>query len=77
MQKSTKGIEMRFLLRVLLRMAVATVLSVAQGRGHAATLTEPSGTWLTEDGRARVRLEHCGAAARSHLRLHRLDEADG
>lgn len=23
---------------------------------------DPSGTWVTEDGRARVRLEHCGAA---------------
>ena len=53
---------MRLVLRILLRLAVATVLSVMQGRGHAANLTEPSGTWLTEDGRARVRVEHCGAA---------------
>jgi uncharacterized protein (DUF2147 family) len=53
---------MRFLLRVLLRIVVTTLLAIAQNRGHAATLAEPSGTWLTEDGRARVRLEHCGAA---------------
>jgi uncharacterized protein (DUF2147 family) len=30
----------------------------AVGAAHAA---EPFGTWLTEDGRARVRTDHCGA----------------
>jgi uncharacterized protein (DUF2147 family) len=29
---------------------------------RAATPTDPSGTYLTEDGRARVRLEKCGTA---------------
>ena len=31
------------------------------GQARAATPTDPSGTYLTEDGRARVRLEKCGA----------------
>ncbi|MFE1600523.1 DUF2147 domain-containing protein [Methylobacterium sp. ID0610] len=40
----------------------ATVLAAAfLGLGPAlARAAEPLGTWLTEDGRARVRTEHCG-----------------
>jgi uncharacterized protein (DUF2147 family) len=30
----------------------------------AASLVDPSGTWLTEDGRARVRVEYCGPQQR-------------
>ncbi|MDP4004348.1 DUF2147 domain-containing protein [Methylobacterium sp. NEAU K] len=39
-------------------LALATVAAPAR----AATPADPSGTYLTEDGRARVRLEKCGAA---------------
>ena len=53
---------MKIVLRLIIRTAVATLLAVAQNRGHAATSTDPSGTFLTEDGRARVRIERCGAA---------------
>ncbi|WP_316195964.1 MULTISPECIES: DUF2147 domain-containing protein [unclassified Bradyrhizobium] len=60
----TRSIEVKigFLLRVVLRLALSMLLSVAEGRGQAATVSDPGGTWLTEDGRARVRLERCGAA---------------
>lgn len=51
---------MKIIMRIIIRTAVATLLTVAQNRGHAATSTDPSGTFLTEDGRARVRIEHCG-----------------
>ncbi len=37
-------------------------LAALAGPARAATPTDPSGTYLTEDGRARVRLEKCGAA---------------
>jgi uncharacterized protein (DUF2147 family) len=37
-------------------------LSVLTGAAQAATPTDPSGTYLTEDGRARVRFEKCGTA---------------
>ncbi|GJE38456.1 DUF2147 domain-containing protein [Methylobacterium persicinum] len=39
-------------------LALAAIAAPAR----AATPTDPSGTYLTEDGRARVRLERCGAA---------------
>ncbi|MCJ2140665.1 DUF2147 domain-containing protein [Methylobacterium sp. E-066] len=39
-------------------LALATLAAPAQ----AAAPADPSGTYLTEDGRARVRLEKCGAA---------------
>lgn len=29
-------------------------------RAHSAPAIDPSGTWLTEDGRARIRVEKCG-----------------
>lgn len=37
-------------------------LSALAGAAQAATPADPSGTYLTEDGRARVRLEKCGTA---------------
>jgi uncharacterized protein (DUF2147 family) len=47
------------------RKGVRVVLAVGQmtivGIGNAASLADPSGTWLTEDGRARVRIERCPA----------------
>ncbi len=52
---------MRFVLRVGLRIVVSLVLTITEGRGHAAPLGDPLGTWLTEDGRARIRIERCGA----------------
>lgn len=54
---------LRFVLRVGLRIVVSLLLSMAEGRGHAAPVGDPLGTWLTEDGRARVRVERCGAMA--------------
>jgi uncharacterized protein (DUF2147 family) len=53
---------MRILLRIIIRIAVAIVTMVAQNRGQAASPVDPSGTFLTEDGRARVRVERCGSA---------------
>lgn len=41
-------------------LALLTLAAFA-APAHAATPTDPSGTYLTEDGRARVRLEKCGA----------------
>ncbi|MBE7198840.1 MAG: DUF2147 domain-containing protein [Parafilimonas terrae] len=42
-------------------LAVLALTALA-GAAHAATPADPSGTYLTEDGRARVRLEKCGTA---------------
>jgi uncharacterized protein (DUF2147 family) len=53
---------MRILFQIIIRIAVLTLTMLAQNRGHAATPTDPSGTFLTEDGRARVRVERCGSA---------------
>ena len=46
-------------LRVVRGVLVACLMAVA-GPGAAASPADPSGTWLTEDGRARVRIERCG-----------------
>ncbi|MFD0938542.1 DUF2147 domain-containing protein, partial [Methylobacterium trifolii] len=35
------------------------------GVAQAATPADPSGTWLTEDGRARIRLEKCGPSEKN------------
>lgn len=45
------------------RAAPLALLALATfaGPARAATPTDPTGTYLTEDGRARVRLEKCGA----------------
>lgn len=42
-------------------LAILALAAVA-GPARAATPADPSGTYLTEDGRARVRLEKCGTA---------------
>ncbi|MGJ5204756.1 DUF2147 domain-containing protein [Bradyrhizobium sp. HKCCYLR20261] len=54
--------KLRFLVRVSLRIVVSLMVSMAEGRGNAAPVSDPIGTWLTEDGRARIRIERCGAA---------------
>src|SRR5882757_7020068 len=52
-------------MKLVSRIAVRTVLAVCQmvflGPSNAASPVDPSGTWLVEDGRARVRIERCGA----------------
>jgi uncharacterized protein (DUF2147 family) len=48
------------LVRMILRAIVAATFLVAPGSGRASPV-DASGTWLTEDGRARIRLERCGA----------------
>jgi uncharacterized protein (DUF2147 family) len=45
---------------MILRAALAASLMAAVEPGIAASSTDPSGTWLTEDGRARIRVERCG-----------------
>lgn len=42
---------------------VTAVAILTCGRPNAAQAGEPFGTWLTEDGRARVRTERCGSDA--------------
>ncbi|SDM18570.1 Uncharacterized conserved protein, DUF2147 family [Methylobacterium phyllostachyos] len=46
------------------RMAPLAILALSAlaSSAQAATPADPSGTYLTEDGRARVRLEKCGTA---------------
>ena len=46
---------MRFLITALV---AATVLCGSQARAQASL--DVAGTWLTEDGRAKIRTEHCG-----------------
>ena len=48
----------------LYRLAPALVFAgslASAGASWAAPLLDPSGVWLTEDGRARIRTEKCGA----------------
>jgi uncharacterized protein (DUF2147 family) len=52
---------MTLISRMILRIALAVFQIVVSGLGNAAGVADPSGTWLTEDGRARVRIERCGA----------------
>src|SRR5450756_2748867 len=52
---------MKIVLRVILRALITIVMmNWAGGRVEAASQIDPSGTWLVEDGRARIRLERCG-----------------
>jgi len=51
---------MNFFLRFVLRVAITVAMMIIGGRAGAAAPTDPSGTWLVEDGRARIRLERCG-----------------
>ena len=52
---------MKLVSRTILRTALALFQIVIAGPGSAAGAADPSGTWLTQDGRARVRIERCGA----------------
>jgi len=52
---------MKLISRMVVRVAVAVCQMAVVGPGNAASPADPSGTWLTEDGRARVRIERCGA----------------
>jgi uncharacterized protein (DUF2147 family) len=49
-------------LRLTARALIAIVMMSSANRGEAAGPADPSGTWLVEDGRARIRLERCGPA---------------
>jgi uncharacterized protein (DUF2147 family) len=54
---------MKIIVRVILRTLIAIVMtSSAAGRAEVANPIDASGTWLVEDGRARIRLERCGPA---------------
>ncbi|HEY0330300.1 MAG TPA: DUF2147 domain-containing protein [Rhodopseudomonas sp.] len=46
--------------RTIMRAALAAGWVAAASPGIAATPVDPSGTWLTEDGRARIRIERYG-----------------
>jgi uncharacterized protein (DUF2147 family) len=54
---------MKIILRVILRTLI-TIIMMSSAGGHAevAAPADPVGTWLVEDGRARIRLERCGSA---------------
>jgi uncharacterized protein (DUF2147 family) len=47
--------------RTIVHAAFATCLTAIVQPCNAASPLDPSGTWLPEDGRARVRVEWCGA----------------
>ena len=47
-------------------IALVGLSAVVQARSEAAPVPFPTGTWQTEDGRARVRTERCGTYA-DHL----------
>ncbi len=53
---------MNFLVRMFLRSLVAALLMSSTGRAETIP-ADPSGTWLTENGQARIRLERCGTRA--------------
>ena len=53
--------QMTLISRMIVRAACAACLMAVVEPGNAASPADPSGTWLTEDGRARVRIERCGA----------------
>jgi uncharacterized protein (DUF2147 family) len=45
-----------------MRLALASALILTGlASAHAETGKDPSGTWLTEDGRAKIRIDRCGA----------------
>ena len=62
--KRTQMLKASTLFHGLLHCAVAGALvcTVSQADAASNISADPSGTWVVEDGRARVRLEHCGAA---------------
>lgn len=51
---------MTTILRLIAYGTAAALAMVAVGSSHAAAPVDPSGMWLTEDGRARIRVERCG-----------------
>ena len=53
---------MKLISRIILRVAIAVCQVAIAGFGNAASVADPSGTWLTEDSRARVRVERCGVS---------------
>ncbi len=52
--------QMTLISRMIVRAAFTAWLTAVVGSGNAASPADPSGTWLTEDGRARIRVERCG-----------------
>ena len=54
--------SMTLISRMILRAALAVCQMVIVGPGNAASVADPSGSWLTEDGRASVRVERCGVS---------------
>lgn len=54
--------QMSGFFRTIACAVFAVGLMASAGRGLAAGSADPSGTWLTEDGRARIRVERCGPA---------------
>lgn len=45
--------------------SLALALAALAGTARAAPSADPSGVWLTEDGRARIRVEKCGPQERN------------
>lgn len=48
-------------MKMIVHSAVTASLMAAIGTSRAASTVDPTGTWLTEDSRARIRVERCGA----------------
>jgi uncharacterized protein (DUF2147 family) len=51
---------MELRLRQLLATALLGVLTVAPAAFAAESAADPAGTWLVEDGRAKIKIEKCG-----------------
>ena len=51
--------RMKLFYPIMLRLALTAGMTIRPA--IALPSDEPSGTWLTEDGRARIRVERCGA----------------
>jgi uncharacterized protein (DUF2147 family) len=51
--------RMKLFYPIMLRLAITASMTIRPA--IALPSDEPSGTWLTEDGRARIRVERCGA----------------
>ena len=61
-EKEKRVLQMTRLPRTVMCCLFSVRLLVVDGAGHAAASpADPTGTWMTEDGRARVRVEYCGA----------------
>lgn len=65
MPRSTTTALARSALRPLSALALLAAVVAGTGlaaqRAEAAVSNDPSGVWLTEDGKARIRIERCGA----------------